>query len=45
MIEPTDGQFDVGEVDIFAGPNYVLSMRSHAQKGFQEVRARCEREP
>ena len=45
MIEPTDGQFQVGEVAIFAGPNYVLSIRSHAQKGFQEVRARCEREP
>jgi magnesium transporter len=45
MIEPTDGQFQVGEVAIFAGANYVLSMRSHAQRGFQEVRARCEREP
>src|SRR6516165_2090365 len=45
MIEPIDGQFQVGEVAIFAGANYVLSMRSHAQKGFQEVRARCEREP
>src|SRR5215468_9594199 len=45
MIEPTDGQFQVGEVAIFAGVNYVLSMRSHAQKGFHEVRARCEREP
>jgi len=45
MIEPADGQFQVGEVAIFAGPNYVLSIRSRAQKGFQEVRARCEREP
>ena len=45
MIEPTNGQFQVGEVAIFAGANYVLSMRSHAEKGFQEVRARCEREP
>ena len=45
MIEPIDGQFQVGEVAIFAGANYVLSMRSHAQRGFQEVRARCEREP
>jgi len=45
MIEPTNVQFQVGEVAIFAGANYVLSMRSHAQKGFQDVRARCEREP
>ena len=35
----------VGEVDIFVGRNYVLSVRTHAEKGFKEVRARCEREP
>ncbi len=45
MIEPVNGEFHVGEVAIFAGPNYVLSIRSHAEKGFQEVRARCEHEP
>jgi magnesium transporter len=45
LIEPIDGEFQTGEVAIFAGPNYVLSVRSHAEKGFQEVRARCEREP
>ena len=35
----------IGEVDIFVGRNYVLSVRQHAERGFQEVRARCEREP
>jgi magnesium transporter len=45
IVEPVDGEFRVGEVAIFTGPNYVLSVRSHADKGFQEVRARCEREP
>ena len=35
----------VGEVDIFAGPNYVLSVRSRTKRGFAEVRARCENEP
>jgi len=35
----------VGEVDIFVGPNYVLSVRSQTQQGFADVRARCEREP
>jgi magnesium transporter len=35
----------VGEVDIFAGPNYVLSVRSRTKRGFAEVRARCESEP
>jgi magnesium transporter len=34
-----------GEVAIFVGRNYVLSVRSRTQHGFSEVRARCEREP
>lgn len=45
MVEMVEGELRVGEVDIFAGPNYVLSVRSRAKKGFLEVRARCEREP
>jgi len=45
LVEPADGEFRVGELAIFAGGNYVLSVRNHAQKGFQDVRARCEREP
>ena len=45
MIEGTDSEPIIGEVDIFAGPNYILSVRNHAEKGFREVRARCEREP
>ena len=36
---------DVGEVAIFVGHNYVLSVRRRSQKGFQDVRERCEREP
>ncbi len=40
-----DGELEVGEVDIFTGPNYVLSVRSRTEKGFAAVRARCEREP
>jgi magnesium transporter len=34
-----------GEVAIFAGHNYVLSVRRNAAKGFLGVRARAEREP
>ncbi len=34
-----------GEVDIFVGPNYVLSVRHRTQLGFAAVRARTEREP
>jgi magnesium transporter len=45
MVEPNQGEFHVGELAIFAGHNYVLSVRNRAQKGFQEVRARCERQP
>jgi magnesium transporter len=39
------GELEVGEVDIFVGPNYVLSVRHRSSKGFTEVRQRCEREP
>jgi magnesium transporter len=35
----------VGEMDVFVGKNYVLSVRSHSEHGFANVRARCEREP
>jgi magnesium transporter len=37
--------FNVGEVDIFVGPNYVLSVRHRTKVGFAAVRARTEREP
>ncbi len=30
---------------IFVGKNYILSVRHRTQKGFADVRARCEREP
>ena len=40
-----DGEFVIGEVDVFVGTNYVLSVRRGTRHGFQEVRARCEREP
>ena len=32
-------------MDVFAGPNYVLSVRSRTKRGFADVRARCETEP
>ena len=35
----------VGEVDIFVGPNFVLSARNRTLQGFLGVRARAEREP
>ncbi len=45
LVEPAAGEYHVGELAIFAGPNYVVTVRSRAQKGLAEVRARCEREP
>ena len=38
-------EWQVGEVNIFAGPNYVLSVRNRSSQGFMGVRERCEREP
>ena len=40
-----DGDLRVGEVDVFVGRNYILSVRSGAEKGFKDVRARAENEP
>jgi magnesium transporter len=45
LVEPAEGEYRVGELAIFAGAHYILSVRSRSQKGFSEVRARCEREP
>ena len=45
MVEPADGDLRVGELAIFVGRNYILSVRSGAEKGFQDVRVRAEQEP
>ncbi len=34
-----------GEIDIFVGPNYVLTVRHRTHVGFAAMRARTEREP
>jgi magnesium transporter len=44
-VEAAGDELKVGEVDVFVGRNYVLSVRNHSERGLQEVRARCEREP
>jgi magnesium transporter len=44
-IERDGDELRVGEVDVFVGPNYVLTVRHRSERGFAEVRARCEREP
>ncbi|MFN4063226.1 magnesium/cobalt transporter CorA [Azoarcus communis] len=45
LIEEQEGRLQVGEVHVFVGPNYILSVRNRSQQGFLGVRARCEREP
>ena len=39
------GDFVIGEVDVFVGRNYILSVRRKSPRGFQSVRARAEADP
>lgn len=43
-LEYTEDILQMGEVNIFVGRNYVLSIRNQSPQGFVDVRARCERE-
>ncbi len=45
LLDFQDGEFSVGELDVFAGPNYVLSIRNNSERDFRAVRERCERSP
>ncbi len=40
-----EGELKIGEVSIFVGGNYILSVRNHSRQDFLGVRSRCEREP
>jgi magnesium transporter len=44
-VELAGDEMNIGEVDVFVGPNYVLSSRRKVLEGFLGVRARAEREP
>lgn len=44
-LEKRDGLIHTGEVNIFVGSNYVLSVRNRSERGFEGVRRRSEREP
>ena len=46
-VKTPDGseELGLGEVDVFVGVNYILSVRHRTQVGFSAVRARTEREP
>lgn len=45
IVELAGDELGVGQLSVFAGPNYVLSVRRDANQGFLGVRARAEREP
>ena len=46
LLELVDSELQLGEVDVFVGANYVLSVRTRSRQSFLAgVRARCEREP
>ena len=45
LIERSGTELQTGEVSIFVGPQYVISVRRDAQLGFADVRRRCEQEP
>jgi magnesium transporter len=45
LLELQHGELHVGEVAVFVGPNFVLSVRNRSQQHFLGVRERCEREP
>lgn len=45
LIDWVGGELQLGEVMVFVGPNYVLSVRKGSKLHFLGVRERCEREP
>jgi magnesium transporter len=44
-IEVAGDELHTGEMNVFVGKNYILTVRHRTERGFQDVRARCEREP
>jgi magnesium transporter len=44
-VELDGDNLSCGEVAVFVGPNYTLSVRRNASQGFLGVRSRAEREP
>ncbi len=45
LVENRNGDLVTGEVDVFVGRNFVLSVRNRSERDFIGVRERCEREP
>ncbi len=45
LLEAGPDGLQIGEVHVFVGPRFVVSVRHNSQQGFLGVRGRCEREP
>ncbi|MBS1191752.1 MAG: Magnesium and cobalt transport protein CorA [Rhodocyclaceae bacterium] len=45
LLEPEKEGFNLGEINVFVGPNYILSVRNRSREHFLGVRQRCERDP
>lgn len=46
LVEPDPGgELEIGELAVFVGRNFLLSVRNRSKQGFLGVRARTEREP
>ncbi|GMV56233.1 MAG: magnesium transport protein CorA [Betaproteobacteria bacterium] len=45
VIEPDGGGLTIGEISVFVGENFVLSVRNRSSQHLLGVRERCEREP
>lgn len=45
LLELQADEIAVGEVDIFVGRNFIVSVRNRSQQQLLRVRERCEREP
>lgn len=45
VLDVVDGKTCIGEVNVFVGKNYILSVRNRSQQSLLGVRDRCEREP
>jgi magnesium transporter len=45
IMEINGSALQMGELMIFAGENYILSIRQHSEHGFTDVRRRAEAEP
>jgi magnesium transporter len=45
MIESGGDELHVGELGVFIGSHYVLSVRSRAEQGFKDVRKRAKMSP